>query len=472
MTISLYPDQIAIKHETGEAFKDADSVLMQAPTGIGKTITANSIVQGAVAKGRKVYFTVPRRDLLRQTSLTMSKFDIRHSFIAAGYEYNPFSQVFVCSTDTLKLRLDKLLPPSMPEFLVVDETHWGNEGLDKIIKFFKARKAKILGLSATPWKSSGHGLGCWYDRMVCGPSIRWLIDNKRLSDYRLFAPDTPDLSGIRTVAGEYNRGQLSEKMEQDRVLIGNSVSHYKKHAEGKLNIVFCVSIKHSEIVAQAFRDKGIVAMHVDGETPDDERRKIIRDFALRKIQVLTSCEIFCFGFDLASNAGMDVTIESISDLRPTKSLALQLQKNGRALRYKNYPALIMDHAGNTMRHDLPCIERKWTLEDREKKKGGEKTLPVRQCPAPCFFCHSPAPVCPQCGFVYPILSREIDEVEGELKEITEAQTKTDRKARAMREYQCVTLHDWQELGRQMGHKPGWAFHRFSNMKPRHKEAAE
>lgn len=424
--ITLYPFQTALIEQAKDKVRaGCKSILITSPTGSGKTCVAAAIIDGAYRKDKICFFIVPRRDLLRQTSNTLKEFGIYHSFIAAGMRCDTRAKIFVCSTMTVKNKL-----AIVPDIAVIDEGHVGGAGMDKIIARYKAAGVVIIMLSATPWKLSGRGLGCWVDDMVCGPSIRWLIDNKRLSDFRAFAPSTPDLSGIRTTAGDYNNKQLSERMEDNRVLVGNAVKHYQNHAMGKLNIAYCVSRKHSEIVAQSFRDAGIPAQHMDGETPDEERVRIVRAYARRELLVLTNCDLLTYGFDLGSASGMAVTVEGMSDLRPTKSLALQLQKWGRVLRYKPYPALIFDHSNNFMEHGLPDADREWTLSDRERTIRGEseKTIPVRQCLSDgdrvgCHFVHKPAPVCPNCGVPYPVQSREIEEVDGELAEIQIQQEK-------------------------------------------------
>lgn len=452
--ITLLPDQSESIEATATVMRrGVKSVLLQGATGSGKSYIASELVRRARAKNKRVMYSVPRRELIRQMAGTFTDFGMQYSYIAAGYSENPLAQLQIASTDTLKSRLNRI---AAPDLAIIDETHFGAEGLDRIIKWLKANGSYIIGLSATPWRLSGMGLGCWYDEMVCGPSVRWLIDNKRLSDYRAFAPSTLDLSQIDVRAGDYAKGQLAEKMEQDRVLIGNAVKHYVDHAKGRLGVTFTVSRKHSELMAQAYRDAGVTAVHIDGETPDDERRRIAIGAAKGEIDQLCNVDLLTFGYDLASASGIKgKNIQIMSDCAPSKSLSKQSQKWGRNLRYDGSQHLFFDHANNFSEHGLPCDEREWTLEDRIKKKGheGEKTIAVRQCPAPCFFAHKPAPQCPQCGHVYEIQYRQIEEVEGELAEI---QAGIVRKKARQEVGRARTLEDLKRIASERGYKPVWA----------------
>lgn len=472
--LTLYDDQQRHVAKVIDAMHAGHrAILMQAATGAGKSVMASYMVHRALNKGNNVWFFVPRKNLIRQMHGTFNKFGVRHSYIAAGNSLNPYEKAHICSTETVRRRIKDgkivarpndyeelialiktgIIP--LPHIVFIDETHYGGNGLDMIIKFLKANGVWIVGLSATPWQLSGQGLGCWYDHMVMGESIRWLIDNHRLSDYRPFAPSRVDLSRVRMANGEYSQRDISQKMEDDSVLIGNAVQHYKDHAMGKLNIAYCTSIKHSELVADEFRRQGVPAAHIDGETPDAERRRIIQAYANRELLVLTNCELLTFGFDLASQVNKDVTIECMSDLRPTKSLALQMQKWGRVLRMKNEPALIFDHANNFDEHGLPCDDRHWTLADRVKGAGGSSGVrmnPVKLCPE-CYFSHKPALACPNCGYEYPVESRELFEVDGELAEI--ARQQQERKEKRMEVGQAKTLDDLRRIREERGYKHAW-----------------
>jgi len=429
------------------------AVLLQAPTGLGKSVIASSIIHSALSRGSTSWFIVPRRELLRQMSNQYSSFDIPHTFIAAGHKHHRDIPNVICSLGTLVLRLDTLDPPSLA---IIDETHYGAAALDTVIKWLKSRGVFILGLSATPWKLSGQGLGCWYDAMIEGPSIRWLIDNKYLSDYRLFAPDIIDLSGIRATAGDYNKADLAARMEGDRVLVGNVVKHYRDHAMGKRGVTFTVSRAHSRIVCDAFIAGGVPAACIDGETPDDVRAALARALANKEILQLVSVDLLTFGYDLAAAAGMDVTIECMSDLAPTKSRSKQMQKWGRVLRKKGDLALIFDHANNFKEHGYPCDDREWTLDDREKKGGGMKQEPdviARTC-SKCYYTSRPCPICPNCGFVHPIQSREIEVVEGDLTEVDLTQKKKDARDEVS---SARTIADLQAIAAERGYARGWVW---------------
>ncbi len=441
--IAPFPDQMELINGVRSAMRSHKSILMQSATGTGKTVMASYMMQQAHSKGSRCMFVVPRRELLRQTAKTLDGYHIPYGVIASGWTDNQFARIRLATAGTLVRRLDTVKPPNI---LFVDETHYGGGDLDRIITWARDGGSWIVGLSATPWKLSGKGIGEWYDTMIQGPQISWLIENRRLSDYRLFAPSRPDLSGIKTMAGDYNKGQLDDFMTADRVLIGNAVKHYREHAMGRLNVAFGTSVKHAEIIAQSFRDAGIPAAHVSGAMDDDEIARRVRAFARRELLVLANCSLLTFGFDLSSAAGVDVTIECMSDLAPTQSLSLQLQKNGRVLRMKDYPALIFDHAGNIDRHGLPDQDREWTLQGKDKRSGGQKTEPTRQCQT-CYFVHRPAPVCPNCGSVYPVQSREIEEIEGELQEVSRDQERREaRQAQGM----AKTLYDLIRHGKLKG----------------------
>lgn len=459
MTVTLYPDQMELVDSVRASMRKHKSVLMQSPTGSGKSRMGAYIAESVIAKGGSVVFDVPMKELRKQISTTFRQSGIAHSFVAAGQRFDPFARCWVTTTPTLANRLDKAPRATV---LILDETHNGGAARNRIVEHYKSIGAWIIGLSATPERLDGKGLDVWYDDMVEGKSIRWLIDNKRLSDYRLFNASKPDLSALRMSGEEYRQSDVAGFMESQNVLIGDAVSHYQKLAMGKRNVAYCASIKHSQMVAEAFNAAGIPAAHIDGKMDDATRTRIIKAFARRELLCVTNSDLLLYGWDLAASADDDnAVVETISDLKPTMSKAMQFQKNGRGLRLKpdGSIAVIMDHASNafnpdgSVKHGFPCADQVWNWKGSDKRKGEgkEKTIPVRQC-SQCFFVHRPSPACPSCGHVYPIASRVLEEVEGELVEVTREQAAMIAKKERQVQGKAQTLPELIELGKRKGYK--------------------
>lgn len=457
MTFTLFPDQAELMDELRGAMRKSKRVLLQAATGSGKTALATNMIMGSASKRKRAIFGVPRVNLMEQTSNTFREHGIPHSFIASGKPYDPFASLYIGMTETMANRVEANAMPSGIKLFIPDETHFGADALGTVIDYLQKQGAYTVGLSATPWKLNGQGLGIWYDTMIQGKSIRWLIENGRLSPYRFFhGKKRGDFSNIR----EKTDKEISSIMEQKREIIGDCVSSYIEHGLGKLWIVRCTSIKHSQETAAAFQAAGITAAHVDGKTPDDQLKAIIMAYARREIMVLTFADLLNFGFDLAQASGMDVCIEGGSDLKPSKSLAGQLQFWGRLLRWKLFPAIIIDHVNNFLEHGLPCSDRVWTLDSKKKRDGGEKTPATRQCKV-CWAVFSPLPICPSCGAPVEVDSREIKQVDGTLEEIDLNIQIVKKK---QEQGQAETLEDLIALGVSRGHQypVRWAKHVFAS----------
>lgn len=459
---TLYPDQLDIVTEVREKFRTYNTVILQSPTGSGKSRMGAYMAASSLAKGNSVLFDVPMKELRKQIGQTFHDVSIDHSYIASGFKYNPFARCWISTTPTIQGRLDKV-PPI--KFALIDEGHQGGVGRDRLKSWLRSQGAKILILTATPERLDGKPVDPECDCIVMGKSIEWLIDNKRLGDYRLFTPNQPDLSALRrTASGEYNDHDAASFMESQSVITGDAVNHYMKLAMGKRNVSYCVSVRHSKMVSQAFRDAGIPSAHIDGSMSDAERDKIIKAYARREILNISNCDLLLYGFDLAQSSGdPNAVVESISDLKPTMSKAMQFQKIGRALRMKNYPAILCDHSGNTfnpdgsVKHGRPIDPVDWQWQGRVKKlgEGKEKTVPVRQC-AKCYGVMRPCPVCIFCGERFPIADRMIETVEGELIEVTREQAAQVAKQERMVQGQSRDYEDLLELERRKGAKKGWA----------------
>lgn len=427
------------------------NVLLQSPTGSGKTVLAGYMMNRIIDNNKRAFFICHRRELVDQTSKTFRKFGIQHSFIAAGYQYNPHASIYICSVDTLKNRLEKV---PVPHFCIWDEAHHlGAAGWARVHAYYQ--HSYHVGLSATPQRLDGKGLDDRFDHLIPGPSVSWLIDQGYLAQYKLYSVPGVDLTGVHTRMGDYVKAESEHAMDKPAIT-GNIISHWSKYASEKRTIGFAVSIKHSEHIVEQFNARGIPAVHLDGNTPRDIRRRLLNEFARGTIRVIFNVGLFGEGFDVAANSGLDVTVGCVIDAAPTQSLGAWLQRCGRALRPQDQ-AIILDHAGNALRHGLPCEEREWDLKGRDKKKSTKgQTETVRQCKK-CFAVHKPAPACPECGYEYPIQSRVIEEREGELQELDPAvlRRKARREQGSHRSYD-----DLVRLGQQRGYKnpAAWARH--------------
>lgn len=457
--ITLFPDQEEFVGGLRAAIAAGNqSVLGVASTGMGKTIVSAYIARSAWQRGKTVWFVCHLKNLLWQTSKAFWSLGISHGQIASG-KRNSDLPVQIATVGTLARRLDKLTPPDL---LIVDEAHLAMAATwKKVVEWAKDGGSTILGNSATPERLDGKGLGYLFDTMVEARPMQWLIDNKRLSDYVIYSSKmTPDLSGVKKQAGDYSQSQLEEAMDKP-VLIGDAASHWKRFANGKRTIAYCVTIKHSKHTAAHLNASGIPAVHVDGESSPEELRDAIEGFADGRYKVLCNVALMTTGFDLSAQVGRDVPIEACILLRPTQSVALYLQMVGRALRMKPFPAVILDHAGNVMRHGLPDDERSWSLEGKPKGKrkasdDEEPDLQIQQCMG-CYAIFRKGPdCCPMCGEALPRKGKaELQTVEGELEKIDVAQIRKERKRE---QGQARTLRELIELGLRRGmNKPSqWA----------------
>lgn len=462
------PDQIEVEQKLREAIREHQSVLVQCPTGWGKTFLAAIAARGASQKRKRAIFSVHRKQLLKQTATTFDNIGVQYGYIAAGMSANPFAAVQIASIDTLRNRLDRW--PA--DLLVVDEGHLAAAPTWKrVIDHYRQQGAKIIVLSATPHRKDGKPLRGIADFMVKGPTVRWCIDNGILSDYRAFAPVRPDMTGLHKIGGEYINSELDDRFDEQQV-IGDSMTSWRRWASGKRTIVFQYSRERGKRMCDAANSMGIPAVYIDGETLPDERYRRIMMFANGEAMWLIGVALFTEGFDLSAQVGREVPIEAGIFNRPCASLAMARQMIGRVMRRKREPAILLDHVNLMFQHGLPDAEIDWTLDGEISSggKGGAPAIATCVC-AKCFGIFRPALQCPYCGTVRQVHGREIKEVEGELAELDIekmrelAQADLDRRMKhdkhvreKIEERECKTLDDWRKLAVKRGKKPGWGFY--------------
>jgi superfamily II DNA or RNA helicase len=279
--------------------------------------------------------------------------------------------------------------------------------------------AKGLGVTATPERADGKGLGKGaagvFTHIVEGPPMRELIDAGHLSDYTIYAPpSTLDLStiSISRATGDYSVQDMQTAVAKAQIT-GDVVAHYLKIAPGKLGVTFAVSVAEAEILADAYNAAGVPAAVVHAKTPAGEREDTIRRFARRELLQLVNVDIFGEGFDLPA-------IEVVSFVRPTKSLPLYMQSFGRGLRPlagKNF-AIIIDHVGNVVEHGLPDAYRGYSLQSRDAKAPTLNPLSLKACPGCARVYQRILISCPYCDYVPIPTSRSTPaQVDGDLVEL-------------------------------------------------------
>lgn len=417
------------------------AVLLVMPTGTGKTRTASLIIDDKVRAGNdKPIFLAPRREIVRQTARTLENMLLDPGIIMAGHDYHRRRLVQVASVDTLRswirrgrVRLD------YTDTLFVDEAHRSmSPTYEWLINAYLDAGADVLGMTATPIRADGVGLGRIYRHLIqpinMVQAIRqgWLVK----PEYRVAY--APDLSNVRIGRdGDYNSSDL-EKALNRKILIGDIVTNWLKHAEGRPTLAFASGVKHSIAIAEEFNAIGIKAVHIDGETDTDLRDEAINDFLRGRVMVLTSCMVFTEGTDLPN-------VGCIIDAGATKSLGKHIQKLGRGARPLYAPGfeidtaegrlaaiaasdkpnfVVLDHAGNFYRCGRVDRNINWQLV--EGKEIVEKAREARDRKPVEFTCEneecnrvfSGQVYCPDCGTTITKKGKMVDYLDAELVALT------------------------------------------------------
>ncbi len=306
---------------------------------------------------------------------------------------------------------------NMPDTLIVDEAHHSpatKTFLPVIKRVMKSARSRLIGLSATPARTDGVGLGDIYDHIICGISMGELIKRGHLAPYRAFTlPSDLALDRLKQRAGDYVRGGLENLVKPVSAKV---VDQWMRYGEKRQTLVFAVGKAHAKVLFDEFKKRGVRTGYVDGEIPKAEREEEIEKFRRRLITCLVSIDVLGEGFD-APECSVVVLA------RPTMSLIVHFQQIGRALRPKSdkSDALILDMVGNIHRHGLPDTPREWTLEGTSI--GEADVTDVMAVHVQCNRCFAwyerSASRCPHCRDAAPKRQREpIEEVDVSLVEMT------------------------------------------------------
>lgn len=440
----------------------------------GKTVVAAALILRCVAQGANVLFLAHRRELIKQAFCKLVRAGISPESIGivlAGVPLpqgalfvddtlldddelwrrharrRPGAAVQIASVDTLRHRAAWPLA----DRVFVDECH---RALAKtyvaIAEHYGA--ARILGLTATPVRTDGRGLGEAFDELVQGPSYVELVEAGALVAPRVFtvpAASRPDLSSVKVVAGDYNAGELERACDRAG-LVGDIVDHWLRRGNGAPTFAFATSVAHSRHIVERFVAAGVRAAHLDGSTPTEERDGVLEDLRAGRVSVVSNCDVCTEGTDVPA-------VKTIVLARPTKSVRIYLQQVGRGSRPAPGSFVILDHAGSVLDHGLPQQPREWSLEGR-KRRGKSASAPVKSCEQ----CYAVVPIsctsCPECGWEFPDApKREAqEEMPGELVEVRALTTDE------LSEAWDSLVEEWEEGNhrRDVPRKPGWIWYRF------------
>jgi superfamily II DNA or RNA helicase len=427
-----------------------------APTGTGKTtIAAKHIEQ---EENKHVLWLTHRRELVFQPRDRLTEFGIEAGVILAGEPLNQMARVQIASIQTLWsrcIRGSTDLPHA--NLIFVDEAHHVRARTYRhIIESYP--EARVVGMTATPCRRDGRGLGSTFDVMVETPQIEQMIEMGYLVKTRVWAPSTPDLTGVHTRKGDYVEAELAERVDRPE-LVGDIVTHWHRLGDGRQTIVFATSVAHSIHLCEEFVKSDVKAAHIDGFTPKDERDEILRQLAAGDVKVVVNCQVLTEGFDCPD-------VGTIVLARPTRSMGLYRQMLGRGLRPApgKCDCLVLDHAGATFAHghiEEPVV---WTLrEDRKaftkpKERNGECAERRLLACTECGAVRTGGKPCPECGHMPRRHGEHLEVIDGDLEHLERggARRPYQYSHQEQRAFYLGLLH----LALARGNKPGAAAHRF------------
>jgi DNA repair protein RadD len=434
-------------------------IILVAPTGAGKTVIAAEIIRAKARARKPVLVLAHRREIINQTSEKLRDLDVVHGIIQAGVPARLLEDVQVASIQTLYRRAIHAETMDLPraDLLVIDEAHHCPANTyTKIIESYP--EAILLGLTATPCRGDGRGLGGIFETIIECPQVAPLIEQGFLVKTRVYAPVNPDLTGVRTQAGDYVETQLADRMDRPK-LIGDIVTHWHKFGERRRTVAFTVNVSHSVHLRDEFIRSGVRAEHLDGSTPKPERDASLARLASGEIELISNCMVLTEGWDMPE-VGCCILA------RPTKKMGLFRQMIGRVLRPTpgKADAIVLDHSGAVFRHGFVEDPVYWTLDpdlrarspDHQKRceTYASRLLECTQCGA----VRVGGQPCGVCGFLPQRPPKAITFADGDLAEVGRDRRTNDNiyDPDLRNRWHAMLVH----IAVERDYKPGWAAHKF------------
>lgn len=408
-----------------EGYKD---ILIVAPTGAGNTVIGSHLMNLARKKYKRSLFAAHRREIIHQTSDKLDKFDCPHGVILSGEARAPMELTQVCSIQTFNSRhiMGTHGKPGA-DILIYDEAHRSLAPTYQMMRSLYPN-AILIGLTATPCRGDGRGLGGMYKKMIEVISIEDLIAKGFLVEPHIFAPVVPDLSQVHIKRGDYDKVELEDAMNQ-QTLVGNILKDWQQRASDRKTVIFASGVKHSRHICEVFKNAGVEIAHIDGKTDKTERDAILNDLETGTLQVVTNSDVLLEGWDCPP-------VSCAALARPTRSYGLYLQMAGRTLRpfYGKEDALLIDHAGAVYRHGFPQDAGQWSLDpDRKiqdiraesaaKTENTKSDITCREC----WHVYKDSDHCPKCGWKPTPAAKAASIQEGRLRYVKRVKTERDQR---------------------------------------------
>jgi DNA repair protein RadD len=421
-------------------------LIAQAPTGFGKTLVAATIARKVLNEGKRAIFTVPALSLIDQALEKFYAEGVRDvGVIQANHLATNYARpIQICSVQTLQRRK---VPPA--DIVIIDEVHrWFDFYADWLTDPAQAG-VPFIGLTATPWT---RGLGRYFDRLIIAARTQELIAAGHLSNFRVFAPASPDLTGVRSIAGDFREDDLSKTMDKP-ALVADVVDTWIQRGENRPTLCFAVDRAHANNLQAKFQAAGVSTGYIDAYTDSTERKKIARDFHAGSIKVV--CNVGCL------TTGIDWDVRCIVLARPTKSEILFVQMIGRGLRTADGKAdcLILDHSDNHIRLGFVTDIHHDKLDDgktaRKAQTPQDKEALPKKCPKCTFLKPPKLRVCPACGFD-PQPKCTVVAADGELVEMRSRFAVRVPTIAEQTRFYC----ELKFVATDRGYKSGWAAYKF------------
>lgn len=342
------------------AIKSKGNILIQAPTGSGKTVIAEEIVKFHKDSNKKTLFLAPKINLLEQTAKAFSNLNPQIIHGSNKEEIDTQAHSFVSTIQTISRRLDFLSSMNF-DYIIFDEMHYGVKGkMQEIIK--NIHKGKIIGLSATPYDEEGKLLTENFDVIIDDYDARYMVDNGYLVNIKSFEAFTPNLSGIKTKIGDWDINELDFRFNKPEI-VNKIVSATKDILKNRdKTIVFCINISHAEAICKAYQKVGLKSEVTHSNISKENQKKIVDKFKNGDTKVLVSVDQLTTGFDVPQT-------DTIVIARPTQSQNLYKQIVGRALRLSpstnKKEAILLDCGGVISRLGLPLEPIKEIIKQDE-----------------------------------------------------------------------------------------------------------